>query len=105
MLAGSSEWQRKEGLNRVIAQERTTVNLICIADGRPTPNLSWMKGNETIGQAKDYIQLSEIGPEDAGKYQCLANNQYGSVKTTVEVIVQCKIYLLLGYIAENTHPL
>ncbi|KAM3830294.1 sialic acid-binding Ig-like lectin 13 isoform 2-T3 [Vipera latastei] len=99
---GSSQWQRKEGLNRVIAQERTTVNLICIAGGRPTPNLSWMKGNEKIGQAKDYIQLSEIRPEDAGKYQCLANNQYGSVKTTVEVIVQYRPRMLI-FKTSQTH--
>ncbi|XP_039178631.1 sialic acid-binding Ig-like lectin 10 [Crotalus tigris] len=99
---GSSEWQRREGLDHVMAQEGSTVNLACTADGRPTPSLSWMKGNEKIGQAKDYLQLSEIGPEDAGKYQCLANNEYGSVKTMVEVIVQYRPRMLI-FKTSQTH--
>ncbi|KAK9394508.1 sialic acid-binding Ig-like lectin 11 [Crotalus adamanteus] len=99
---GSSEWQRREGLDPVMAQEGSTVYLACTADGRPTPSLSWMKGNEKIGQAKDYLQLSEIGPEDAGKYQCLANNEYGSVKTMVEVIVQYRPRMLI-FKTSQTH--
>ncbi|XP_007441286.3 sialic acid-binding Ig-like lectin 10 [Python bivittatus] len=88
----SSGQQRKEALDHVVAQEGDTVHLLCTADGRPHPNLSWMKGNKTIGQSKNStknsFQLSRIGPEDAGEYQCLANNQHGSVKTMVKVIVQ-----------------
>uniref|UniRef100_A0A8C7E5Z2 Ig-like domain-containing protein n=1 Tax=Naja naja TaxID=35670 RepID=A0A8C7E5Z2_NAJNA len=85
---GSSESQRKEGVNSVKVKEGNTVSLICTADGRPVPKLSWMKENQKVGESTGYLQLHKIGPEDAGKYQCLANNQHGSLKTMVEVIVQ-----------------
>ncbi|XP_026540354.1 sialic acid-binding Ig-like lectin 5 [Notechis scutatus] len=80
--------ERKEGVNHVTVKEGNTVTLICTADGRPPPNLSWMKENQKVGEPTGYLQLREIGPEDAGKYQCLANSQHGSLKTMVEVIVQ-----------------
>ncbi|ETE56300.1 hypothetical protein L345_17989, partial [Ophiophagus hannah] len=88
MLTGSSGSERKEGVNRVIANEGNDVILICTADGRPSPNLSWMKENQKVGEPTGYLQLHEIGPENAGKYQCLANHQYGSLEMMVEVIVQ-----------------
>ncbi|XP_013908224.1 PREDICTED: sialic acid-binding Ig-like lectin 10 [Thamnophis sirtalis] len=76
-------------LNPVITKEGNTVTLICTADGTPPPTLSWMKENQQIDSpTQQRLQLREIGPKDAGKYQCLANNLYGSLKTTVEVIVQ-----------------
>ncbi|XP_058051926.1 uncharacterized protein LOC131204554 [Ahaetulla prasina] len=94
--SGSSEWQNEEGLNRVIVKEGNTVNLICTADGRPPPNLSWMKENQKIGEPERYLQLREIGPEDAGKYWCLANHQNRStIKTMVEVIVQYRPRMLV----------
>ncbi|XP_070805753.1 sialic acid-binding Ig-like lectin 5 [Pituophis catenifer annectens] len=88
--------ERKEELNPVIAKEGNTVNLMCAADGRPTPNLSWMKENQKIGEPTPYLQLREIGPEDAGKYQCLANQQNRStIKTMVELIVQYRPRMLV----------
>ncbi|KAG8143398.1 hypothetical protein E2320_000623 [Naja naja] len=86
---GSSESQRKEGVNSVKVKEGNTVSLICTADGRPVPKLSWMKENQKVGESTGYLQLHKIGPEDAGKYQCLANNQHGSLKTMVEIIQGC----------------
>uniref|UniRef100_A0A670ZGG8 Ig-like domain-containing protein n=1 Tax=Pseudonaja textilis TaxID=8673 RepID=A0A670ZGG8_PSETE len=98
-------FKHRTGVNHVIVKEGNSIILTCTADGRPSPNLSWMKEDQKIGEPTGHLQLHQIRPEDAGKYQCVANNQYGSLKTMVEVIVQCKIYLLLGCVAENTHPL
>ncbi|XP_063168386.1 sialic acid-binding Ig-like lectin 10, partial [Candoia aspera] len=100
---GSSVQQR--GLDHVVAQEGDTVQLLCTSDGRPHPNLSWMKGNQKIGQPRNSmqnnLQLSRIGPEDAGEYQCLANNQYGSVKAMVEVIVQYRPRTLIFKVSQT----
>ncbi|XP_070620731.1 sialic acid-binding Ig-like lectin 10 [Erythrolamprus reginae] len=86
-----SEWQRKDPFNPVIVKEGSTVTLTCTADGKPAPTISWMKDDQKIVDFTHdpYIHhLRKVGPEHSGKYQCLANNEYGSLKKMVEVIVQ-----------------
>ncbi|XP_032084325.1 sialic acid-binding Ig-like lectin 10 [Thamnophis elegans] len=62
-----------------------------------------MKENQQIDSpTQQRLQLREIGPKDAGKYQCLANNLYGSLKTTVEVIVQYRPRMLV-FNTSQTH--
>ncbi|XP_062996630.1 sialic acid-binding Ig-like lectin 10 [Elgaria multicarinata webbii] len=80
----------KGDLDPVVVQEGDAIKLICRADGRPDPILTWRKESKTIGDPKqgaEYL-LPKITPEDAGAYQCQAVHCLSSAKNTVWITVQ-----------------
>ena len=68
--------------------EKGNVTLKCLADGKPTPNITWtrLSDNRVVD-----IKLTEIGRQDAGKYRCNAKNGIGgSAIGDVWIVVQCE---------------
>ena len=66
-----------------------TVTLKCVADGVPTPTLTWKKPDGTeLKQvtALENIAVVVLGNQDFGQYRCRANNAVGAADTqTVQV--------------------
>ena len=79
----------------------TTVNesqaalLKCVADGNPTPQVTWYKLNSSLPPERYVVSSSalivkDVRPEDDGVYRCRAENLLGSINATAKLIVQCK---------------
>ena len=72
-----------------------SVTLECIADGEPTPNITWTKvytnGNDSgvLGTGNKFVL--ETNRSNSGTYRCTAYNGIGTAPNrTVKVEVNCK---------------
>ena len=72
-----------------------SVTLECIADGEPTPNITWTKvyahGSDSgvLGTGNQFVL--ETNRNNRGKYRCTAYNGIGTAPNrTVKVEVNCK---------------
>lgn len=60
-------------------------SLLCVADGTPTPTLSWIKDGVTLIPDRHVfllnlnttLQISQAKVNDTGRYTCVANNTAG----------------------------
>uniref|UniRef100_A0A3P9PJB6 Protogenin homolog b (Gallus gallus) n=1 Tax=Poecilia reticulata TaxID=8081 RepID=A0A3P9PJB6_POERE len=69
-----------------------TARLMCQAEGVPLPRIRWLKNGEEVhlnGRIKMYNKLviTQIIPEDDAIYQCMAENEQGSVLSLARLIV------------------
>ncbi|XP_056621478.1 protogenin A [Triplophysa dalaica] len=70
-----------------------TARFVCVAQGFPEPQITWLKNGQTLhsnGRIKMYnskLVINQIIPEDDGIYQCQAENQLGSVLAMARLIV------------------
>ncbi|KAM6936966.1 protogenin B-like [Xenentodon cancila] len=70
-----------------------TARFMCQADGVPPPQISWLKNGEQVhlnGRIKMYsskLVITQIIPEDDAIYQCVAENDQGSVLSLARLIV------------------
>ncbi|XP_057185453.1 neuronal cell adhesion molecule-like isoform X10 [Triplophysa rosa] len=71
----------------------------CIADGLPTPDISWNKVSGEIpsmrGSFPNYhktLRIKEVSEADAGEYRCTASNRHGTVHHTIRVTVKAAPY-------------
>ncbi|XP_068596046.1 protogenin B-like [Brachionichthys hirsutus] len=70
-----------------------TARFMCQAEGMPPPRISWLKNGEEVhlnGRIKMYsskLVITQIIPEDDAIYQCLAENEQGSVLSLARLIV------------------
>ena len=76
--------------------ESQTAILKFVADGNPTPHITWSKLNSSLPAGRHMITSSALivkdtRPEDDGVYRCTAENLLGSINATAKLIVQCKI--------------
>ena len=72
-----------------------TAILKCVADGNPTPQVTWSKLNSSlpIGRhvtTSSALIVKDLKPEDGGVYSCRAKNLLGSINATAKLTVQCK---------------
>ena len=79
--------------------ESQTAILKCVADGNPTPQVTWSKLNSSLPAGRYAVSSStlivkDIRSEDDGVYRCRAENLLGSINATAKLIVQCKIDFL-----------
>ncbi|CAG08667.1 unnamed protein product, partial [Tetraodon nigroviridis] len=75
----------------------------CIAEGLPTPEISWSKVSGDLPAKRTSFQhyqktlrIVNVSESDAGEYRCLARNQLGSVHHTILVTVKAAPYWLSG---------
>lgn len=60
-------------------------SLLCVADGTPTPTVSWLKEGETLLPAAHLkflnlnmsVQIPQAQVNNTGRYTCVANNTAG----------------------------
>ncbi|XP_036066058.1 neuronal cell adhesion molecule a isoform X16 [Oryzias melastigma] len=71
------------------------LQLECIAEGLPTPDVSWQKvGGELPNNRMAFhnfgkiLQISDVNESDAGDYHCTAKNKLGSVHHVIKVDVK-----------------
>ncbi|XP_067293217.1 neuronal cell adhesion molecule isoform X4 [Pseudorasbora parva] len=75
------------------------LELECIADGLPTPAVSWTKlsGDIPVHRASflnfnKTLRITEVSEADAGEYRCTASNRLGSTHHTIRVSVKAAPY-------------
>uniref|UniRef100_A0A3B4VLH3 Neuronal cell adhesion molecule n=1 Tax=Seriola dumerili TaxID=41447 RepID=A0A3B4VLH3_SERDU len=67
----------------------------CIAEGLPTPDLSWTKVSGDFPAKRTFflhyqktLRIVNVSESDAGEYRCTARNRHGSVHHTIRVTVK-----------------
>ncbi|XP_066524779.1 neuronal cell adhesion molecule-like isoform X15 [Hoplias malabaricus] len=75
------------------------LELECIADGLPTPELSWSKISGELPTKRAFylnfqktLRIVNVSEADAGEYRCKAKNRLGSVHHTIRVTVKAAPY-------------
>ncbi|XP_051716003.1 neuronal cell adhesion molecule isoform X10 [Ctenopharyngodon idella] len=86
-------------LSSKMALRGEVLELECIADGLPTPVVSWTKLSGEIPSHRasflnfnKTLQITEVSEADAGEYRCTARNRLGSVHHTITVSVKAAPY-------------
>ncbi|XP_071770647.1 neuronal cell adhesion molecule a isoform X3 [Centroberyx gerrardi] len=72
-----------------------TLELECIAEGLPTPEISWLKesgempsGRMSLHNFQKTLKIVEVTEADAGDYRCTAKNSLGSAYHIIKVTVK-----------------
>ncbi|KAJ8008781.1 hypothetical protein DPEC_G00081980 [Dallia pectoralis] len=75
------------------------LELECIADGLPTPDISWRKesgelpsGRTSFHNFQKTLKIVDVTEADAGDYRCTATNSLGSVHHIINVQVKAAPY-------------
>ncbi|XP_064014023.1 immunoglobulin superfamily DCC subclass member 4 isoform X1 [Pogoniulus pusillus] len=91
VLATPSISQAPETISRTRA---STARFVCKAEGEPAPAIHWLKNGEAIlsngrvkVQSSGSLVINQIGLEDAGYYQCVAENSLGMACATAKLSV------------------
>ncbi|XP_039346013.1 immunoglobulin superfamily DCC subclass member 4 isoform X1 [Mauremys reevesii] len=91
VLAPPSISQSPETISRTRA---STARFVCKAEGEPVPVIHWLKNGEPILsngrvkiQSSGSLVINQIGLEDAGYYQCVAENRLGMACATAKLSV------------------
>ncbi|GCB73067.1 hypothetical protein scyTo_0006605, partial [Scyliorhinus torazame] len=85
--------------SKIIALRDETLELECIADGLPTPQISWAKIDGDMPKQKatevnfnKTLKIFNVTEFDAGKYECKAENVFDAVKHAFSVTVEASPY-------------
>nr|XP_061809394.1 neuronal cell adhesion molecule-like isoform X4 [Nerophis lumbriciformis] len=72
-----------------------TLELECIAEGLPTPEMSWQKDGGELPTSrvsflnyKKTLKISDVNEADAGDYTCTATNRLGTAHHIIKVTVK-----------------
>ncbi|XP_077090637.1 neuronal cell adhesion molecule a isoform X18 [Siphateles boraxobius] len=72
-----------------------TLELECLADGLPTPEITWTKVVGELPRSRfsfysfqKTLKITEVTEADGGDYRCLAKNRLGSNHHTITVVVR-----------------
>lgn len=79
----------------MVKSEGEVLLLRCLATGRPTPVMSWLKdgypmwnGQDGVRTSGGQLAISDLKKSHAGKYACLAQNVVDLIETTTIVHIQ-----------------
>uniref|UniRef100_UPI0037E72952 neuronal cell adhesion molecule-like isoform X8 n=1 Tax=Semicossyphus pulcher TaxID=241346 RepID=UPI0037E72952 len=75
----------------------------CIAEGLPTPDVSWTKLSGELPAKRTYflhyqrtLRIVNVSESDAGDYRCTARNKLGTVHHNIHVMVKAAPYWISG---------
>uniref|UniRef100_A0A3Q1I4C9 Brother of CDO n=1 Tax=Anabas testudineus TaxID=64144 RepID=A0A3Q1I4C9_ANATE len=69
-----------------------TVRFICQVRGKPTPSVMWFHNARPLAPSNRHrvssrvLRVSNVGPQDEGLYQCMAENGVGSSQASARLI-------------------
>ncbi|XP_029002763.1 brother of CDO [Betta splendens] len=69
-----------------------TVRIACQVHGKPTPSVMWLHNARPLGPSSRHrisprvLRVSNVGPQDDGLYQCMAENGVGSSQDSARLI-------------------
>uniref|UniRef100_A0A3Q2DIU4 Neural cell adhesion molecule L1 n=1 Tax=Cyprinodon variegatus TaxID=28743 RepID=A0A3Q2DIU4_CYPVA len=88
-----------EGESTYHALRGQTIKLECIAQGLPTPEITWLKKEGELDESRTtksmfdrHLTIKNISESDSGEYQCIAKNTQGNAKHTYHLKVEAKPY-------------
>lgn len=74
-----------QGPENATVEAGQTVSLICVADGQPTPRISWFFNGDAIPDNfvldPSNFTLTEVAPVNSGFYHCEAVNEVGQARS------------------------
>ena len=81
-------------VGRTVNESQTAI-LKCVADGNPTPKVTWTKLNSSLPVGRhvttsNALIVKDVRPENDGVYRCRVENLLGSVNATAKLTVQSK---------------
>ncbi|XP_066250730.1 peroxidasin [Euwallacea similis] len=86
----------------------STIELPCKASGDPNPGITWQKDGARMQRTGRFkvgltgnLYIYKVSAEDQGRYECLANNEYGRVSASGYVTVRADPTLPTGGIANT----
>ncbi|XP_040886063.1 neuronal cell adhesion molecule a isoform X2 [Toxotes jaculatrix] len=102
VLNNNPEGERRPGFMLPLGPTSTkmvlrgeTLELECIAEGLPTPDISWQKdGGELPSSRASFhnfektLKISDVNEADAGNYRCTATNNLGTAHHIIKVTVK-----------------
>ena len=76
--------------------EGTHVNISCKATGKPDPHVMWFHNGQVKNSGSKTAQLTfiPISKKDTGMYTCRANNSAGTTEKQVNLVVNCKFFMI-----------
>ena len=93
-ISAPSLLQRPVGMT---INESQTAILKCLADGNPSPKVTWSKLNSSLPAGRHVVESSgalmvkDVRPGDDGVYSCRAENLLGQVNASAKLTVRCKL--------------
>ncbi|XP_031721460.1 neuronal cell adhesion molecule a isoform X9 [Anarrhichthys ocellatus] len=102
VVDNSPEGERRPGFMMPLGTTSTkmvlrgeTLELECIADGLPTPEISWQKDGGELPSSrmsfynfKKTLKVSDVNEADGGNYRCTATNNLGTLHHIIKVTVK-----------------
>ncbi|CAF1243381.1 unnamed protein product [Rotaria magnacalcarata] len=95
------------GSTKVIQPEGTTVQLKCLASGKPSPEVRWKKNGKILSEDEygvtqtQILIVKDLRHSDTGNYTCELSNSFGSINATYILIVTEKLQFF-GNDPQNT---
>ncbi|CAL8248488.1 unnamed protein product [Lota lota] len=83
----------KEAVKKVMAGADNNVSLLCLVDGQPTPNISWIMPGQydparhQFNSDRSQLTIWSVSRADYGEYICTASNKIGESTGTIELHV------------------
>uniref|UniRef100_A0A452TZQ9 Ig-like domain-containing protein n=1 Tax=Ursus maritimus TaxID=29073 RepID=A0A452TZQ9_URSMA len=71
----------------VTVNEGGSVNLLCLAVGRPEPTVTWRQLRDGFTSEGEILEISDIQRGQAGEYECVTHNGVNSAPDSRRVLV------------------
>ncbi|XP_052824013.1 neuroglian [Octopus bimaculoides] len=87
-------------LTKVAAE--SVVVLPCVAEGKPTPAITWFRGDQLIKSERHEmlpsgaLKITGVQAKDSGEYTCRAKNKFGGMSSTGKLAVRKRTSIVEG---------